>query len=452
METMYTPSPIERLPIEILRHIFNLFVIIDNSPWWLTLVNRHWRAVALDSCILWTKIAIQDDDFFTELWRTPNCESVYSIGALTVCCNGPQLKDALSRAGRAPVKLYVALYDPFDSDLWALSAKSCYDLRIESASMSGNLQGTDSLISKLFTVSSLANMKCLTLHHSQTMSPLLSRRLDECAVKLRRLEIWVDFWGGAPRVDEGLPSRVENLVLTGPGSFNIVSWTHLVSLEVMATTWPDCGTPMIELTQLKRLKIRGNPRHLHHLRLPVLHSLILVEKSSNCAHMRETCIPTICLPKLYTLETVTQHVKWINALEMPSLHNLEIITFQKVRTESNPGILKLSAPQVNRVKVDVAIPEEFGSETLATMASVQHLRFESCGPAGPWENILEMLFADRVLPCPHLRSLEFGTSRRHDSALDDRIREIIRIAKTSSRFPLEYIDVDWDDAGVIRYA
>ena len=61
-----TPSPIDRLPVELISYIFSL----SSDHTLFTQVNKRWRTIALSTSALWTNICITIRDLNGPLLHT----------------------------------------------------------------------------------------------------------------------------------------------------------------------------------------------------------------------------------------------------------------------------------------------------------------------------------------------------------------------------------------------
>ncbi|KIM23474.1 hypothetical protein M408DRAFT_27820 [Serendipita vermifera MAFF 305830] len=96
-------APIRRIPPEVLAVIFDIHTHQNlESPWVLMQVSRAWRAVALMTKSIWTRIILAPTSWYKPHYR------YHDVARMEVCTNELQLLRALKRAGSCALDLKIA--------------------------------------------------------------------------------------------------------------------------------------------------------------------------------------------------------------------------------------------------------------------------------------------------------------------------------------------------------
>lgn len=111
------PSLIERLPNEIIGHIFEEYVEMDKSPCVLASVSMKWNSLALTNPRLWVHIEILSrSPYYLQDWKTypiiHTTKTISTRGKFQICESKEELEAAFSRAGSLNIHLlYRYTYD-----------------------------------------------------------------------------------------------------------------------------------------------------------------------------------------------------------------------------------------------------------------------------------------------------------------------------------------------------
>ncbi|KIM27199.1 hypothetical protein M408DRAFT_311410 [Serendipita vermifera MAFF 305830] len=105
-------TPISRLPTELLGYIFEDFVELNQSPWLLTTINRHWRDIALATPVLWAHIYVcgVGDKWFSlkyvdhDVWTVYGSTLIYR-GMYKICRTIEEVESMVSRTAAAQLDI-----------------------------------------------------------------------------------------------------------------------------------------------------------------------------------------------------------------------------------------------------------------------------------------------------------------------------------------------------------
>ncbi|KAG8811833.1 hypothetical protein FRC17_002308, partial [Serendipita sp. 399] len=327
-------GPIYRLPPEILMHIFQAYVDLDNSPWRLVCVSVVWAKVALKTAVLWRYIFLTDD--WTGFWWSPPgfSRAYETVNRRQICKTKLDLEEAVRRAGSATLDVGVFL-------------------------SAGDFHGQE-LLSHLFGEAAISSrigwidLDRVPMNLPASLQPPVLPRLTgiACTDPNRK---WGTFIGeilsqckGPLSIDVTLSTlialndfniwkKVRSLTLqcSENGSFPprpmildtvIPACPALESLTMSAdAVWPNKDTPPTVYEHLHALFLFCNSQNLHLIRAPVLTSLELLlrdDDTEDDAQLNEE-IPAE-FPHLTTLVINSNDTKWTSRLKAPLLRSLSI--------------------------------------------------------------------------------------------------------------------------------
>jgi F-box-like len=417
-------APIRKLPPELLGHVFQYHINLNNSPWVLTLVSRSWRHTAMTTPSLWVHLSlysaehrrIQHSNGFKS-WRIDKY-CWYSKGRRVVCHDPSGLNTIISRSGSLPLDIHIS----YRKDNASLVQSVLGDTAIARRVASLSIDGASPLGMPFCHEVAGVTVGSFPLLHTLTISTIPEKLRDEIlesisssSPHLRHLETYQSiplslnfhFWPKlrSLNLSRGSTKELFNNLLPHLGELEI--------LEGCPPGWPNSSTPEVTLAKLTTLEVFCSPEYLCKLRLPALLHLSINEVFSR-AQMKTDGEPLISLPALEILDVDTRtSLSWLALLSAPCLRVFILRRTGPVPSVEASSFQNIRFPTVQDFTLDYPCTDEWAISTLECVpnaAKVAMSSMDTLYSQKPWgREILQRLADEEDILCPHVTHFTLGS-------------------------------------------
>ncbi|KIM25019.1 hypothetical protein M408DRAFT_226359 [Serendipita vermifera MAFF 305830] len=449
---------IRALPQEVLGYIF-LFYMDEpaHSPWTLMQVTRTWRATALSTRALWTKIMIT-----SPVWQKRG-GSRWKAGR-EVCGSMEQLDRALRRAGNEPLDVEIALKVPSGYRYRSYTGKAIADMINHLASTQRHLRvehlhvhGEEyyGVFSKLSSSTSMfPKLRTLRLPSSccdkfvAKISPSF-QHLTELCVYLRK------YWDQSANLPlyEIIGQWVQTQTLASLSLITATSLERLSFQPLYSVLQKATFITTLDLTNITFQGISGDPAPL--LSFPNLHTLVLKDGFKDWA-FDTPCLKTLTMtmdsaiprgppgsnhfPLLASMTILhTWSTDYIKHIHFPPLHTLDI---SSARSSYGPGAMMNRSVDLNPVVFRLRKTKVSTSTLVAWLALMDRLEelvlveidvdrglFDFLASSAKGESLMRLsMTGENELNCPRLVRLQVDLKAQAPV----RNRTTIAVAKKTS--------------------
>ncbi|KAG8863926.1 hypothetical protein FRC20_010434 [Serendipita sp. 405] len=335
-------APVTKLPVELLRDIFNFYVDMDEAPWLLVLVCPTWRRIAFSIPKLWRYVLVTNNTTLTtqQEWDIGgDLGKITSSGQYTRCATEAELVQVLALSGTALLHVSLNLYGRAgDEDQGVGNDLLCQllgpptssrigDIKIElggfrepqplplsfymetpyprlrSLTFSKNGSGWDTN----FIINLLSSTELRTITFHSSIPSEITTSSDWASVR----HLTLPSGRLAPSVLNEICTKVQNIQ----------------TLKHIPQNWPNESTPGITFKFLTKLELQCDPSQLHHINLP---SLVKLKLSSLMEWADSTTVvhPSWNLPALLKFcgtFSSSGVAKYLPSIKMPKLETLSLV-------------------------------------------------------------------------------------------------------------------------------